>query len=243
MSMICDNQSGRSLIRTYGRHAPSAKWRKPSNLLVSHASRDGAIAPHATDSSATLGRSRGARVHSQGAAETAATVADRQGSLRQGSRKKHESPPGCLPGDSRAVRYDIGPACLNVVAPPLHVYQEPGERGPVNDVGTVLRALAVADCGDSRQVSGDLNAAPVESAQPGLAPDGVRQVNHFVVTPFSWRVFRGTPWCPRVRAPRRTRARTPGCNCAPPRARSPHRRGSRSPRTRWSARRRGSRGC
>src|ERR1700733_11098255 len=40
------------------------------------------------------------------------------GLTETGLTQKHESPPGCLPGDSRAVRYDTWPACLDVVAPP-----------------------------------------------------------------------------------------------------------------------------
>jgi hypothetical protein len=64
-----------------------------------------------------------------------------------------------------------------------------------------------------------------------------------IVTPFSWRGFRGTPWCPRVRAQSHTHARTTGCNRERPRPRSPLQRSNRSPRRRSAAHHRGSRRC
>ena len=66
------------------------------------------------------------------------------------------------------MRHDIRPACLDVVAPPLHVYQERGERGSVDNVRAALRALAVTDRGDAGQVGCDLNAAAVVRTQRGF---------------------------------------------------------------------------
>src|SRR5579859_675008 len=68
---------------------------------------------------------------------------------------------------------------LDVVAPPLHVYQEPAERGAVDDVRAPLGALAVADGGDTGKIGGDFHAAAVVGAEASLAPDSVRQVDHF----------------------------------------------------------------
>ena len=91
---------------------------------------------------------------------------------------KHEGPPGCLPGDPRAVRYDTWPMSLDVVAPPLHVNQKPGESRPVHDVSPALGTLAVAHRGDAGQVAGDLAASSVVGTEAGLAPDRSRQVGH-----------------------------------------------------------------
>ena len=74
------------------------------------------------------------------------------------------------------MRYDA--LDLDVVTPVLHVFQEPGERGPVDNMCSPLRALAVTDGGDAGQVCRDLNAAPVVRTQGGLPPDGLRQVGH-----------------------------------------------------------------
>src|SRR6516162_5709788 len=101
--------------------------------------------------------------------------------------------------------------CLDVVTPPLHVCQEPGERRPVDDVGAIFRALAVPDRGHVREIAGDLHTAAVVRAEAGFPPAGLRQVDHRV-TPFVLRAFRGTPWCPWVRARHRTRSRMTGCN-------------------------------
>ena len=76
------------------------------------------------------------------------------------------------------MRHDTRLTYLDVVAPPLHVLQEPGERVPVDDVRAGLRALAVAHRGNAEQVGGDLNATPVERAQARLSPDGLGQVVH-----------------------------------------------------------------
>ncbi len=53
---------------------------------------------------------------------------------------------------------------LDVVAPPLHVYQEPGESGPVDNMCSPLRAPAVANRGNAGQVGGYLNASSVVGA-------------------------------------------------------------------------------
>lgn len=88
-----------------------------------------------------------------------------QGSWRQGHTQKNTRVPwDAAPGDPRAVRYDTRRAGLDVVAPPLHVRQEPGEGGPVDNVCSPLRALAVANRGDTGQVGGHLNASSVVGA-------------------------------------------------------------------------------
>jgi hypothetical protein len=119
-----------------------------------------------------------------------------------------QDPPRVQPEGSCVVRY-VTP--LDVVASPLHVSQETGERGPVDDMRTIVRTFAVPDGGDARDVSGDLNTATVVNAQAGLAPGGLRQVDH-QFTPFASQVCRDKPSYLVARAPRPRRARTTGCS-------------------------------
>src|ERR1700721_1215983 len=86
------------------------------------------------------------------------------GLTETGLTENTRAPRGCIPGDPRAVRYDAWPICLDVVAPPLHVYKESRERGPVDNMRAPLWALAVADRGDARQVGCYLDASPVVRA-------------------------------------------------------------------------------
>ena len=93
--------------------------------------------------------------------------------LTENTRVPWDAPQGTLvPCDTTPKRG------LDVVAPPLHVYQKSGESGPVDDVGAPLWALAVANRGDAGQVGGDLNAAAVVRAERGLPPNSLRQVDH-----------------------------------------------------------------
>src|SRR6516165_11861949 len=84
-----------------------------------------------------------------------------------GPREKHEGPPGMQPGEPscRASRHLA--MCLDVVTPPQHVCQEPGERRPLDDVGAVFRTLTVPDRGHVREIAGDLHTAAVVRAQAG----------------------------------------------------------------------------
>ena len=93
--------------------------------------------------------------------------------LTENTRVPWDAPQGTLvPCDTTPKRG------LDVVAPPLHVYQKSGESGPVDDVGAPLWALAVANCGDAGQVGGNLNAAAIVRTERGLPPNSLRQVDH-----------------------------------------------------------------
>src|SRR5215831_850149 len=95
-------------------------------------------------------------------------------------RRKRESP-GPPPGGFSLPR-DEGSAHVSgdagVITARPRVPQEDRERGPGDDVGAALGALAVTDRNDAGQVGGHLDAATVLVAPAGLPPDGLRQVSH-----------------------------------------------------------------
>lgn len=92
--------------------------------------------------------------------------------LAENTRVPWDAPQGTL------VSCVTTPKKLDIVAPPLHVYQKSGEGGPVDDVSAALRALAVTDRGYAGKVGCHLNAAAVVRAERGLSPNSLRQVDH-----------------------------------------------------------------
>jgi hypothetical protein len=157
--------------------------RRPSTSIVfhylrdSHRSHDRAIAPHATDCPFDLADADPARVDSHVAPGTAtmrrAARAHETG-LTENTRVPWDAPQGTLVPCVTTPQLDQ----LDVVAPPLHVYQKSGEGGPVDDVSAALRAPAVTNCGNAGQVGGHLNATAVVRAERGFSPNSLRQVDH-----------------------------------------------------------------
>src|ERR1700678_4111019 len=98
--------------------------------------------------------------------------------MRQGSQKTRGSPGMHPRGPSCRASRHLSQVQLDVVAPPLHVFQKSGEGGPADDVSAALRALAVTNRGNAGQVGGYLNATAVVRAERGLSPNSLRQVDH-----------------------------------------------------------------
>jgi hypothetical protein len=137
-----------------GRAYAAGPGRRPSTFIVfhylrdSHRSHDRAIAPHATYCPFDLADADPARVDSHVAPGTAmmrrAARAHETG-LTENTRVPWDAPQGTLVPCVTTPQLDQ----LDVVAPPLHVYQKSGEGRPVDDVSAALRALAVTNRGNA----------------------------------------------------------------------------------------------
>jgi hypothetical protein len=175
-SLIIGNHPGRAAQRNPAVHRSTSIVFH--YLRDSHRSLDGAIASHATDCSFGLAAADPARVDSHLAPGTAmmrrAAARAHETGLAENTRVPWDAPQGTLVPCVTTPKQE-----LDVVAPPLHVYQKSSEGGPVDDVSAVLRALAVTNCGNAGKVGGHLNAAAVVRAERGLSPNGLRQVDHF----------------------------------------------------------------